>query len=271
MNNKLITDLAKLAKVSDVEAFAEALKSETDTDFQLDIESLVVRTKDEDETYKTNISKEVKDKAFSDAFEIQIKNMKKEVGLEFDGKKSKDFIDAFKTQILDNANIEPNNRISELESSLTNTSKSLQEKELEIENIKSGFHKEKTRLKAESLIPELPKGLGLDKKEATDLFFMNYEVKSDGVYKGDVRLVNQTTAEPFKLEEVVNTFVSDRGWNKQPSGRGGAGGGTGGSPSSISTLDEFNLAASEKGFNVGSKDYNAFLAEVVKENPEIVV
>jgi len=270
--NSLITSLAKLAKVTDVEAFAAALLSETDTDFQLDTEGLVVRTKEEDETFKTNISKEVKDKAFSDAFEIQIKNMKKEIGLEFEGKKSDDFIKAYKNHILENANIEPNNRISELESSLANTNKALQDKEIEFDTLKNGFSLEKNRLKAESLIPELPQGLGLNKSEATDLFFMKHEVKEDGVYKDGQRLVDTTTAEPIRLESAVDSFVSERGWNKAPSGRGGGGGNPKGSGASeVSNLQEFDNLAKEKGYNVGSKEYNALLADVVKENPDVLV
>lgn len=272
MNKNLIESLAKLAKVSDVEAFTSALQSETDTDFQLDTENLVVRTKEEEETFKSNISRDVKDKAFSDAFEIQIKNMKKETGLEFDGKKSSDFIKAYKNHVLENANIEPNKRISELEQTLSNTTKTLQDKELEFDNLKNGFSLEKNRLKAESLIPELPTGLGLNKSEATDLFFMKYEVKDDGVYKDGQRLVDTTTAEPIKLENAVESFVSERGWNNVPQGRGGGSQNPkGGNSNNVSNLEEFDGLAKEKGYGVGSKEYNALLADVVKENPDLVI
>lgn len=270
--NKLVKELAKLAKVSDVDAFAEALKSETDTNYQLDIDNLIVRTKDEDEAYKSNISKEIKDKAFNDAFEIQIKNMKKDLGLEFEGKRQEDFIESFKSKVLSEASIEPNKRISELENTLSNINKSLQEKDNELNNIKTSFRKEKTRLEAESYIPDLPESIGLTKQEATDLFFMKYEIKDDGVYKGDQRLVSTTTAEPLGLKDVIYNFVSEKGWNREaPKGRGGEGikSGKGGGVAPT-TLDEFNALAMEKGFNVGSKDYNAYLAEVVKENPDII-
>ena len=270
--NKLITELAKLAKVSDVDAFAEALKSETDTDYQLDIDNLIVRTKAEDEAYRSNISKEIKDKAFSDAFEIQIKNMKKDLGLDFEGKRQEDFIEAFKGKVLSEASIEPNKRISELENTIANINKTLQEKDNELNNGKSTFMKEKTRLEAESYIPDLPENIGLTKQEATDLFFMKYEIKDDGVYKGNERLVSTNTAEPLGLKDVIYNFVSEKGWNKEtPKGRGGEGVRSGkGASLAPTTLDEFNALAAEKGFNVGSKDYNAFLAEVVKENPDII-
>lgn len=268
--NKLITELAKLAKVTDIEAFAKALQSEGDTDFQLDTESLIVRTKAEDEEFKTNISTEIKNKAFNDAFEIQIKNMKKDLGLEFEGKKQEDFINAFKTKVLNEANIEPSKRISELESTLTKINKTLQDKDSELLNLKSSFQKEKVRLETETYL-NVPETLGLSKQEATDLFLMKYEIKDDGIYKGDERIVDPKTAKPLALKDVVDNFVTERGWNKEVIvGRGGQGNKGNVNVGVPTTLAEFDEMAKGKGFNVGSKDYNAYLAEIVKENPEII-
>ncbi|MFK7947851.1 MAG: hypothetical protein AB8G11_09685 [Saprospiraceae bacterium] len=270
MNKNLLQSLAKMAKVTDVEAFSKALQSETDTDFKLDTENLIVRTKEEEESFKSNLTNLVKDKAFSDAFEIQIKNMKKEVGLEFEGKKSKDFMEAYKSKILEEANIEPNNRISELENTLKTVTQSLEKKDTEYAQLKNGFSLEKNRLKAESLIPNLPESIGLDKKEVADLFFLKHEVKDDGIYKDGERLINQTTAQPFQIEDAVNNFISERGWNKQPSGRGG-GSQQGQDPiNKISSLDEFNSLAESKGYRQGSQEYNSMLAEKIKENPDLV-
>jgi hypothetical protein len=271
MNKNLINSLAKLAKVKDVEAFTSALQSETDTDFTLDTGNLIVRTSEEELVYKTNISKEVKDKAFSDAFEIQIKNMKKATGLEFEGKKSDDFILAYKSEILKNANILPDKRIQELETTLEQVNASLSDKDIEFNNLKSGYSLEKNRFKAESYIPELPQAIGLSKSEATDLFFLKNEIKEDGIYKDGVRQINTTTAEPITLENAVSGFVSERGWNVTPSGRGGGSGGSASTAPSISTFDQFESLAKEKGLNVGSQQYNALLADTVKANPELVV
>lgn len=268
--NKLIKDLAKLAKVSDVEAFAKALQSETDTDYQLDIDSLIVRTKEEDEDFKTNISTDVKNKAFSDAFEIQIKNMKKDLGLEFEGKKQDDFISAFKSKVLNEANVEPNKRISELEKTLNELNTDLSEKVSEITNLKSTYQKDKVKLEAQTYL-NVPENLGISKEEATDLFLRNYDVKDDGIYKGEERLLDAKTAKPLELKDVVSSFVTERGWNKQlVTGRGGQGVNSQGSVGVPTNLSEFDSLAKEKGFNVGSKDYNAYLAEVVKENPDII-
>jgi len=271
--NSLIKELAKLAKVSDVDAFAEALKSEKDTDYKLDTSNLIVRTKDEDESFKSTISKDIKDKAFSDAFEIQIKNMKKDLGLDFEGKKSSDFIDAFKTKILNEAKVEPNKRISELENSLNSLNEQVSLKDSEIEKIKSSFRQKENRLQAENYMPKLPDNIGLDKKEATDLFLMKYEVKDDGVYSNNERIIDPKTAKPLELKDVVSSFVNERGWNvEKPKGRGGEGiGGNGGDGNAPTTLEEFNDEAQKKGFALGSQDYNAYLAEVVKENPDIII
>lgn len=270
--NKLITDLAKLAKVTDVEAFAKALLSETDTDYTLDTSNLIIRTKEEEESFKSNISKDVKDKAFSDAFEIQIKNMKKDLGLEFEGKKSKDFIEAFKSQILDNAKVEPNKRISELETSLELANNKLSEKDSELSGLQLSYKAEKVKLEAENYMPKLSDSIGLSQKEATDFFLSKFEIKEDGIYRGNERQVDAKTATPLGLQDVVTNFVTERGWNTvTPQGRGGDGINKDRGASVVpTTLQEFEASASEKGFNVGGQDYNAYLAEVVKENPEII-
>lgn len=268
--NKLIEELAKLAKVSDVEAFAKALQSETDTDYKLDTSNLIVRTKEEEEDFKANISTEVKNKAFNDAFEIKIKNLKKDLGLEFEGKKDEDFINAFKTKILEEANIEPSKRISELENTLKTINTTLEDKDKELLNLKTSYQKDKVRLEAKNYL-KVPETLGLSKEEATDLFLMKYDIKEDGIYKGEERIVDPKTAKPLELKDVVNSFVTERGWNKEVViGRGGQGINNNNSVGVPTSLEEFNSLAQEKGFNVGSKDYNAYLAEVVKENPDII-
>lgn len=268
MNTKLIESLAKLAKVSDVAAFTEALQSESDTDFQLDTENLVVNTKDELETLKTNIYENAKSDTFKAASEITIKNLKKSVGLEFEGKDPDVFIEKFKASVLEQAQIEPNQKIEEQSKSLDNLRKQLETKDSEIESLKLDFQKKETRSKVESLIPELPEGLGLSKSEATSLFFNSHEVKEDGVYKDGV-LLKDEMEKALSLNDVAEKFVSDRGWNKKPSGRGG-GAGAKGQPALPKTMAEFETQLKEKGINPGSMEANALLREVAEKNPEIL-
>ena len=261
--NKLIESLAKMAKVTDVEAFAKALTSETDTDFDLGLDNLIVRTKDEDEQVRENLLSESKTKNFTDAFEIQIKNMKKDLGLEFEGKRQEDFIDAFKTQILSEAKVEPNKKIEELNSSLEALRGQVSEKQSAYEQLQSSIENDKRKYKAQSLIPELPEGLGLNKEEATSLYFMSHEIKDDGVYRNGEKLKDKLE-KALSFEDSVNSFIESKGWNKkQPTGRGGGAKGEG--QSGLPTnLDEYDNYIKEKGWAAGSQEANALLSEVVK-------
>lgn len=272
MNKKLIESLAKLANVSDVEAFTTALQSETDTDFQLDTDNLTVYTNEQLDALKTtlteNVTKNVKDKAFSDAFEIQIKNMKKQVGLEYEGKKSEDFIKNFKLKVLEEANIEPNKMKEDYESSMEKLRNQITERDQDYLELQREVTNNKIRFDAKSFIPELPENLGISKDDATNLYFMSHEVKEDGIYKNGT-LQKNNMEKPLSQQESITAFITEKKWNATPSGRGG-GAGSGDGKTLPKTMDEYESMLSERGLNPGSAEANALLQEVAKENPEIL-
>lgn len=266
--NKLIEQLAELAKVEDKEAFASAIQSETDTDYELNLDGLVVRTKEEDNELRENIANDKKSKWFNDAFEIQIKNLKKDYDLDFEGKDAKDFVEAFKEKILKDSNVEPNKKIQEMESSLKRLQDQVQEKEQAYADLQNNVNTEKTRYKVQSLIPDLPETLGLNKEEAATLLFSQMEFKEDGVYRNG-ELLKDNLEKPVSYEDAVKGFVTDRGWNvQQPSGRGGGAKGKGGNSFTISSQDEFEQHIKEKGLHPGSREAQAILSKAIEENPD---
>lgn len=266
MNKKLIESIAKLAKVKDVKAFTEALQSESDTDFNLDTDNLIVRTKDEDSQLRENIINEAKPDIWKQATEIQIKDMKKEIGLDFEGKKPEDFISNFKSKVLSEAKVEPNKKIEELESSLGKLRSQLEEKDSAFSELQTNIEQDKVKFKAQSLIPELSNGLTRD--EATSLFFMKHEIKEDGVYK-DGQKLKDNLENPLSLEDSVKSFVQEKGWDsRQPSGRGGGARGEGETTSIPTNDEEFESYIKEKGWSVGSQEANAVLVEMAKAQAE---
>lgn len=263
MNKKLIESIAKLAKVSDVEALTKALQSESDTEFKLDTDNLVVRTKEEDSQYKNNIIEDAKPSIWKEATEIQIKNMKKEIGLDFEGKKPEDFISNFKAKVLDEAKVEPNQKINELNSSLETLRSQLEDKDSKFSELQQSIALDKRKFKAQSLIPELKNGLSKD--EATALYFMSHEVKEDGVYVNGEKL-KDNMEKPISFEESVSKFVESKGWNTPdtPTGRGGGARGDGASSELPKTMEEYDEYIKEKGYNPGSQEANAVLNDMVK-------
>ena len=268
MNKKLAQSIAKLAKVSDVDGFIEALQSESDTDFELP--KVVVRTADEEESFKTNLLDNAKGETTKAAREILIKNMKKEIGLEFEGKKPEDFITNYKKHILDEAKIEPNKKIQELTESNDTLRKKLEDKDGEFDQLKSSYADKELKLNTQSFIPTLPESLGLNKSEASSLFFMSHEIKDGQVYKNG-ELLKNANEKPLTHKEAVDAFVTEKNWiEDDPSGRGGGSGNSRDSGGDGLTLQDFEDACTEKGLKMGSAEANALLDEMAKENPEIL-
>lgn len=266
MNKKLIESLAKLAKVQDLDAFTEALKSESDTDFKLDTDNLVVRTKDEDSEFKSNIITEAKPEIWKQATEIQIKNMKKDLGLEFEGKEPEDFISNFKSKVLEEAKIEPNKKIEELNASLESLRGQLSEKDNAFSEFKNSTEKEKIKFKASSLMPE-PKN-GLSREEAITLYFSQHEIKEDGVYRNGEKL-KDNLEKAISFEDSVLSFADEKGWAKEiPTGRGGGAQGQFDNTSLPTNTEEYESYIKSKGWNVGSQEANAVLNEMAKAKTE---
>ena len=143
------------------------------------------------------------------------------------------------------------------------------EKDTAIDDIQNSVKQKESRYKVQSLFPDLPENTGLTKDEATSLFFMNAEIREDGVYKNGA-LLKDNLERPISLEDAVTGFVTEKGWNKVPTGRGG--GATGGNPPAgkPKTFEEFEATLKEKGLTLGSAEANALLQEVAKDNPEIL-
>ena len=267
MNKKLIESIAKLAKVSDVEALTKALQSESDTDFKLDTDNLVIRTKEEDSQYKNNIIEDAKPSIWKEATEIQIKNMKKEIGLDFEGKKPEDFISNFKSKVLEEAEVEPNQKINELNTSLETLRTQLKAKDSKFSELQQSIETDKRKFKAQTLIPELSNGLNKD--EATALYFMSHEVKEDGIYVNGEKQKDKME-KALSFEESVSKFVESKGWNAppKPTGRGGGAGSEGASSDLPTTIEEYDEYIKEKGYNPGSQEANAVLNDMVKADKD---
>lgn len=273
MNKKLIESLAKLAKVSDVEKFTEALQSEKDESNDFDFSNLVVRTAEEEntfkETLKDNLMEANKSKIFKDAFEIQIKNFKKDLELDFEGKKPEDFLDAYKNKVLSEAKIEPEKKIQEMEQSMENLRSKVTDWEGKYTSLQSEVKSKERDLTIQSLIPEIPETIGLSKAEASLMYKLGREFKEDGIYLNGNKLVD-SMEKPVDMQADVKDWFESKGWAKAPEGRGGgAAGGTGG-VSTPKTEEEFHQYLKQKGINLGSAEANALLSKFAEETPELL-
>lgn len=189
----------------------------------------------------------------------------------FDGKSKDDFLKEKIDVALEEAKVEPNKKVQELTNSLETLRGQLTEKDDAFSELQNKMKTKETRLKAQSFIPDLPETTGLSKEEATSLFFMGVEIKEDGIYKNGTLLKDNREA-PLTLEQSVKSFVTEKGWDKAPSGRGGGAGNppNGGNSGLPKTMEEYESAIKEKGFHPGSEEAKSLLAEAAKEAPEIL-
>lgn len=262
MLSKASIDLIEKSLGLEAGTIAQGIQSEEET--TLNIPSGTFITETDLTTLKDNVRKDGYDTGAEASREMTLKDLSKSAGLETI-KDSKAFIEAFKANILEQAKIEPTQKITELEASISNLQNTITEKDLDYSKLQGDFEKKNLISKVESFIPQLPEGLGLKKNEVVDLFMRNYEITEDGV-KQDGNILKDNMEKALGLDKVIDGFVTDRGWKVQPTGRGGGAGGGEGKPV---TMDDYRSVIGEKGFNEGSMEANAILAEMIKENPDL--
>lgn len=188
----------------------------------------------------------------------------------FDGKSKEDFLKEIKSAALEEAKIEPNKKVAELQSSIETLQKQVTDKEDAYSNLETKMKQKELKLGVQALFPTLPDTLGINGAEATSLFLMNHEVKEDGIYKNGT-LLKDNLQNPLSQADAVKAFVAEKGWDAAPGGRGGGAGGSGGTEGGkIKTMEAYEAHLKEKGLQVGSAEANALLDEIAKESPEIL-
>lgn len=187
----------------------------------------------------------------------------------FDGKSKDEFIEGLKSSILDEAKLEPNQKLTEKEKAIELLQNSLKEKETEIERIRRESLEAQRKAQALAKIPTLRDDLGLQKEEALNLILSGVEIKEDGLYKGDAPIVDEYQR-PIPLEGFIESEVNKRGWTVQkPAGHGGKQGKqTLGTPKSYT---EFQKYCENKGWAEGSLEAKQYLKTVRAKNPEFEI
>lgn len=202
--------------------------------------------------------------------EITIKELKEKTGLEFEGKDADKFVSEFKTSILKDAKIEPEKKVKELQSSLEKLQNQyktdLSTKDSELQRLQGSLQQQKTISQLSTIIPELSSGVS--KQDAITLFNAQFEIKEDGIYKGG-ELLKDNLQNPMTLEQSVNDFLSEKGWNAQtPTGRGNDFQGGKGGDALPTNQKEYESYIESKGYNPAGQDAKALRMKMLESNPE---
>ena len=135
-NIKAVAEAAGLSE----DSLREAITSEEDVTLEVPTDR-VVKTKEEFETYTANLKKE----HGNASVEMAIKGVRNELGLDFKGKTMENLMGAYKEHILSEASVEPNEKITKLESELGEFRTKLEERNNSFTELENKYKREKDR------------------------------------------------------------------------------------------------------------------------------
>ena len=194
------------------------------------------------------------------------------VGFEESIKDPQKFIDTLKQTVLDQAKIEPNKKVSELEASLETLRNTVTQKETAYTELQKEVSNVKTRSTLLGAIPKLA-DIGLKNEDVLDLFLKTYEVRDGVVYKDD-KPIQDDMASNLGVDKVLSSFVSDRGWDyvegSGPKGRGRNQNPNPNPGGASASFEDYEKEMNEKGLHPGSQEAQALLKTYVDNNPEIL-
>lgn len=267
---KSLLDLAKIP--------AEDQENILNSDDELNVElpTLEIFTPDELEQREKNITSKTYAEAKIAGQEMLIKEIKRDYGIDIEGKDPKAVLDAYTKKVLDDAKIEPSQKLEEKERILKELQNTIEETEnnykTQLEELTRQYQSEKINNNIASVMPDLT---ALKKEQAIKLFTSDYEVatsdKGFEVKKNGETLVDRL-GNPRQLKDVVSEYVDANGWGRKIEGAGG--GDQGGEPSkttSIKSADDFHSYLKENNIPVASQEATKVLKEVKEANPDFTL
>lgn len=267
LKQETINKLATLAKIKP-EDLLSAIKAEAETDLTID-DKLTVYTEDEVQTLKSNSYKDGK-KA---GVEMEVDDLKKELGLDFQGKTVKGLVEASQKKALADAKIEPEKKVQELNekvSTLQNTVKEyetkLSQKDQEVTGVKINGELYKH-------IPQFGDNApALAADEVITLMKANgYEFKLEEgkiiPYK-DGKQLQDKTANPLAPKDVVTSFLQEKKLITEGTTIGGRGGDDKRPAAKAGKLSELKKQFTEQGKSLQGIEFSQAVEAATKDNPE---
>jgi hypothetical protein len=244
---------------------ANAVKSEEEV--VIKIPKLVVRTEEDFNAYETNIKNAEYTKGRNAGYEMSIKEAREKYQLEFQGKTLENFAEAFKTKVLEEAKVEPNQKITELSKDNETLKKNVIEWEGKYNSLKGEIEMKDFNNEVNSIIMSaIPDNVSLPKRDIEVLFKANYKIEKEEdrliVKQNGEVIKNKTTLDPKPLKDVLNDFILERDFVKKAPGRGSSG--SGGNQTS-GTYEAFVVEMKEKGVNESSANFQQEMNKRIKD------
>lgn len=184
----------------------------------------------------------------------------------FEGKDKDEFLNSFKSSILDEAKLEPNEKLTEKDNAIKALQDSLRGKETEIETFKSTLESTKRQANAMSNMPKLREDLGLRRSEALSIILSDVEQTEDGIVKNGKLLVDEYQS-AISLEDFLKNETNERGWiEKKIQGHAGSQGKQ--TVTTPKSYNDFLKYCESKNWKEGSYEAKQYLTQIRGKNPD---
>lgn len=224
-----------------------------------------IRTKKQEETYYNNLKKDL----HKAGVEVAIKDYREKYG--FEGKNIENLIEAVKLKTLEEAKIEPEEKLKLIQQTVAEKDEALQQA---IERLQQKENEYKTFKNQTVLDKELdsyiPKNTILPKEDIKLILKnkLSFDVSENGTVfaldkEGNV-IKDKTTADPRDAKDVIATFFQDNQSYLKPID-GGSGQGDSVSGSKKKSLNEFIEEQKQKGISPNSEEFQNNLTPLLKE------
>jgi hypothetical protein len=270
LKKETLQQIAKLLRLREADLEA-AIADEKEVDFPVDT-NLHVFTETEVTTLKNNEYKNGKDKGV----EMVVKETKEKLGLEFQGKTIDGLIGAATKKALEDAKIEPEKQVKELQEKLTTVQSSYKQLELQVAEKDNEVSNVKIKNEVFKYIPAF--GEDAPQFDQEDIYSMmklkGYEFKNESgktvAYK-DGKQVLDKVSEPVAVKDVVNSFLMEKKLiteDRQPAGRGG---GNGKPTTKFTALSELKKNFTDQGKSLNGQEFMQAVEKATKDNPEFAL
>ena len=219
---KNINELAKFVK-GGADVLQKAITSEDEISIEFVDGSFVSDSELED--LKNERFNSGKKEGQTICYDFAMKDVKKDFGLDIEGKNREDIIKAARSKVMSDAKIEPDKKISELNQSLENLRKQYETDKSSWEGEVSSY---KGKLKDISIMNELQRNTpdikGLKSSQFATLARTEFEFdfSEDGmlVAKKNGNIIKDKMEKPIPVKDILTDYATQNGWNSVP-GRGG--------------------------------------------------
>ena len=213
----MIKNLDELAKF--VKGGADVLQKAITSEDEMSLEFVDGRfvTDGDLEAMKSSVRNEGKTEGQTIGYDFAMKDLKKDFGLDIEGKDRKVIAEAIKANILADANKKPDAKIQELTTSLENLRNTYSTEKSTWEQVENQY---KGKLKDISIMSELQKNIpdvqGLKKNQFATLVKTEYEFDFDDngvlIAKKNGQPIKDTMEKVIPVKNILTDYATQNGW-----------------------------------------------------------